>query len=253
MTVHALGEEQGTHFVSMEYVEGPSLAEVIREHGPLPSEMTRQVFRQLLAGLAAAHEAGLIHRDIKSSNILLDRLGGDALGDAGQTVQSEPRASARAVHEESSSHKIAHGHLVKIADFGLALMITGQTRMTMPDSLLGTPEYMSPEQARGDENIDHRTDLYSAGVVLYEMLTGRTPFRADTPTAVIHQILHDEPANPRMLIDSADPVLASLAMRLMTKERGERFDSSAEATAALNAGDPPVHRRCAEDRLGICS
>ena len=103
------------------------------------------------------------------------------------------------------------------------------------------------------ENIDHRTDLYSAGVVLYEMLTGRTPFRADTPTAVIHQILHDEPANPRMLIDSADPVLASLAMRLMTKERGERFDSSAEATAALNAGDPPVHRRCAEDRLGICS
>jgi len=116
-------------------------------------------------------------------------------------------------------------------------MITAQTRVTLGDSILGTPEYMSPEQARGDEHIDHRADLYSAGVVLYEMLTGRTPFRADTPSAVIHQILNTDAPEPRTFNQGVDPVLASLALRLMAKEPGNRLASAKEALTALETGE----------------
>jgi hypothetical protein len=130
----------------------------------------------------------------------------------------------------------ADGLLVKLADFGLARMRSSQTQLTLPASVLGTPEYMSPEQARGEADIDERTDLYSAGVVLYEMLTGRTPFRCDTPTATIHQILNEEPHDPRKFDKSIDPVLASLALRLMAKRREERLASAGEALKALEAG-----------------
>ncbi len=203
VTIHAIERVRGTPYIAMERVNGPSLADVIREQGPLPTEMIREVFRQLLSGLSAAHDAGLIHRDIKPSNILLDG------------YPHGPGISTATVKERTPL-------TVKIADFGLARMISSQTRMTLPDSLLGTPEYMSPEQARGDDNIDQRTDLYSAGVVLYEMLTGRTPFKADSPTAVIHEILHEEPAGPRTLNDATDPFLAGLALRLMAKRREDR-------------------------------
>ncbi len=208
VTVYGVGEACGTRYMAMEHVDGPSLADVIRDGGPLPTDTVRAVFDQLMSGLAAAHDAGLVHRDIKPSNILLD-------GPEG---------------------------LVKITDFGLARMVSSQTRMTLPKSVLGTPEYMSPEQARGDEDIDHRTDLYSAGVVLYEMLTGRTPFKADTPSAVIHQILHDEPCDPRGLCDGVDSGLAGLALQLMGKERERRAGSSACSHVAVGCA-APVKRR----------
>jgi serine/threonine protein kinase len=274
VTVYSVGEQNGTHYIAMERVDGPSLAEVIREHGPLPAETIRDIFRQLMVGLSAAHQAGLIHRDIKPSNLLLDGFPppsqggaggcstlllskegpGEVLPSTGWPTSSEVGAPIRtpSVNEWSSpdatgglstsagngcptlsegggltnsrtpapgggrppdksapSFRAARGRgrtsdttergatlprsfLLKITDFGLARMLSSQTRITLPDSCLGTPEYMSPEQARGDENIDHRADLYSAGVVLYEMLTGRTPFKADAPSAVIHQILYTD-------------------------------------------------------------
>ena len=201
----------------MDYIDGPSLADLIHADGRLAADTVRDFFGQLLSGLAVAHQAGLIHRDIKSSNILLD-------GDFPETKSSPASATAKA----SST--------IKIADFGLARIVSAQTRMTLPDSVFGTPEYMSPEQARGDDNIDHRSDLYSAGVVLYEMLTGRPPFKADAPSAVIHQILHDDPPDPRKVIGSADPRLAALALRLMAKYPEDRFRSASEAIDALHAG-----------------
>ncbi len=317
VTVHAVGEEHGVHFLAMEFIDGPSLRGFIQETGPLvdvgapslaqvaagvspaevgwptslevgdrfestgagaPSlaqqgvgdglhsptfenvahaslspETIRAIFRQLLSGLATAHDAGLIHRDIKSSNILLDK---------GWHGQAEPRATeaelVRGEHLEppptdkeqpslrsdrplsvppghQSSIDALQSSVVKIADFGLARMLSSRTRMTMTGSVLGTPEYMSPEQARGDTELDHRTDLYSAGVVLYEMLTGQTPFRADTPSAVIHQILHHAPPAPRPINKDADSHLASLALRLMAKRLEDRFDSASETIAALDA------------------
>lgn len=119
-------------------------------------------------------------------------------------------------------------------------MRASQTQVTVDGSVLGTPEYMSPEQARGDVDIDHRTDLYSAGVVLYEMLTGRTPFRADTPTATIRKILDEQPRDPRELDRHVDPVLASVALRLMAKEPAERPASAVKVLAALGPGAPAV-------------
>ncbi|MBU0639023.1 MAG: serine/threonine protein kinase [Planctomycetes bacterium] len=329
VTIYAVGEEDGVHFIAMEYVPGPSLAQVIRQRGadeaaelcpgrgtdevpgppadaapdqnpkrqrganvaaelcpgrgpdevpgppadaapdqnpkrrrgadeaagprhdrptgetPVPhsldlsTETIRDIFRQLLAGLAAAHAAGLIHRDIKSSNILLEQ--GSGIGDQG----SERRLAATpdGVHatqpanvnqRPSTTAPRSPLPAVKIADFGLARLLTAQTRMTATGSWLGTPEYMSPEQARGDEDIDHRTDLYSAGVVLYEMLTGRTPFRADTPTATIRKIIDEDPPDPRELDQHVDPNLASLALRLMAKEPEERFQSAQDVLAAFD-------------------
>ena len=196
--------ENGAYYLAMEYVAGPTLAQVIRDRGALPVERTRAIFRQILLGLEAAHEAGLIHRDIKSSNVLLS---------------------------EDEEH-------AKIADFGLALISSTQTRLTVGDSVLGTPEYMSPEQTRGEESLDHRTDLYSAGVVLYEMLTGRTPFKADSPSAVIHRIQNDAPLDPRRAPIPADTPLASLAIRLMAKLPEDRLPSASDIMAALESGRP---------------
>lgn len=221
VAVHAIGEENGTHFIVMEFVSGPTLATLIRNEGPLPAERVRVLFGQILAGLKAAHGAGLVHRDIKSSNILL------------------------------------HGseQLVKIADFGLARMLSAETRMTMSGSIFGTPEYMSPEQARGEENIDHRTDLYSAGVVLYEMLTGRVPFRADASSAMIHAILNMEPPPPHVLCTSADKHLSRLALRLMAKRKDDRFASASDALVALSsATDAPLpnqRRRLRRRAVGV--
>ena len=217
VTVHAVGHERDVHFLAMEYVNGPSLADVIRAQHALPADRIRQIFRQMLSGLACAHQAGLIHRDIKSSNILL---------------------------EQATDH-------VKIADFGLARMVSTQTRLTLDDSTLGTPEYMSPEQARGDETIDHRTDLYSAGVVLYEMLTGETPFRGDRPSGVIYRILHEQPAAPRSVSPAAHPRLADFALRLMAKRPDDRFDAAESALAALDADERlhlPARRRMRQRR-----
>ncbi len=202
VSVFVVGEHDGSHFIAMEYVDGPSLSQVIRKTGPLSAETIRTLFAQLLQGLAAAHGAGLIHRDIKSANLLLEN-GRIELKDGGGGIGT-----------------------LKIADFGLARITTAQTRLTIDRQCLGTPEYMSPEQARGDEDIDHRTDLYSAGVVLYEMLTGRTPFRADSPSAVVRQIIDVQPADPLKVRPEVDPVLSSLAMRLMSKCRDDRLGSA---------------------------
>ncbi len=222
VTVHAIGRERDTHYIAMEYVTGGTLADLIREHGPLDADATRAVFRQLLEALAAAHAAGLIHRDVKSANVLVEsRDQGTGNGEQGtEAARSEKASSDGATRSPFPVPRSLP--LIKLADFGLARMLTAQTRLTTGDGIMGTPEYMSPEQARGDEDIDHRTDLYSAGVVLYEMLTGHTPFRAETPSAVIHRILHEEPKDPRSFQSRVDPRLAIIAGRLMAKGRRDR-------------------------------
>jgi|GEM_PF-1199652 len=215
VTVHDVGEANGIHFFAMEYVDGPTLAGLIRERGSLAADLTRSLFRQILAGLGAAHDAGIVHRDIKPSNIL---------------VLDGPQPQA------------------KIADFGLARVLSAQTRLTMPEAVFGTAEYMSPEQAKGEAHVDHRTDLYSAGVVLYEMLTGRVPFAADAPSAVVYKILHEDPPVPAKNDGGIDSHLMSLSMRLMAKRPKDRFPSASEAMAALD-GSARVHSPEARRRI----
>lgn len=212
VAVRHVGDQDGTSFMVMEYVRGSSLAEVIRQHGALDGERVRSYFRQIMNGLGAAHDAGLIHRDLKPSNILID--------DATQTA--------------------------KIADFGLARIIDSQSQLTLPQAVFGTPQYMSPEQARGDATIDLRSDLYSAGVVLYEMLTGRPPFRGESPSALLHQIIHTDPPHPGASAPQSDERLAALALRLMAKRPEDRFASVAEVLHFANCDLPitfPARRR----------
>lgn len=211
ITVHGIGEQNGAPFIVMEYVRDGSLADLLRSAPPLSTTEVRRLLSEILAGLNAAHQCGLLHRDIKPSNILLDG--------------PDRRA--------------------KVADFGLARIASNQITITQHDSLLGTPEYMSPEQIRGDRRIDQRTDLYSVGVVLHEMLTGTTPFRSETPTATIHRIMTEEPRDPCRLATGVDLTLARIALRLMAKDPADRFQSAAEVLAALNSGSSVAlpHRR----------
>ncbi len=229
VTVYAVGQERGVHFIAMEYVPGTNLADLLRDYGAVPAGFARVITRQLLSGLHAAHEAGLIHRDIKSSNVLLQ-----------YDDEELPQATAHSSRTHAASdapHPVPLGQpCAKLADFGLARMRSSQTQLTLHNAVIGTPEYMSPEQARGDERIDHRTDLYSAGVVLYEMLTGQPPFRTDTATATVHRILHDTVEPPQIRVQGADVHLSALALRLMAKQPEDRFPTAADALAALESG-----------------
>lgn len=222
ITVFAVGEHRGTRYLAMEYVQGPTLCQLIRKDGPLAHDVAHGLFLQLLSGLAASHGIGLIHRDIKSANLLIAGSKGRP-GEAGDDCRAETADSELFL-------------VLKIADFGLARLVSSQTRMTLPGAQLGTPEYMSPEQARGDQEIDIRSDLYSAGVVLYEMTTGKTPFEAESPSAVVHRILHDDVTDPRSITRDADRVLASIALRLLAKKPADRFATAADVIKATRTG-----------------
>ncbi|MBM4073393.1 MAG: serine/threonine protein kinase [Planctomycetes bacterium] len=148
VTIHHVGEDRGVPFLAMPWLKGMSLEERLKQPAPLKPAQVARVGRQVALGLAAAHDQGLIHRDIKPANIWLEASTG---------------------RESGESH-------VKILDFGLARALADDMHLTQPGAILGTPAYMAPEQARG-EAVDHRCDLFSLGVVLYRLATGRLPFR----------------------------------------------------------------------------
>ncbi|MCP5102953.1 MAG: serine/threonine protein kinase [bacterium] len=151
--VYAIGEEEGLHYFAMEYVKGTTLAHIKKDEGTLEPGRAVAITRQVAEALGEAHKAGLVHRDIKPSNIMLD-------------------ASGKA----------------KVADFGIAFVIEAKTKLTQAGSIIGTPEYLSPEQCEG-KPVDGRSDIYSLGVTLYEVLTGRTPYEADTPVSMLMKIV----------------------------------------------------------------
>jgi serine/threonine-protein kinase len=154
-----LGEERGTHFITMEFVEGQDLKKLIRQSGQLAIGTTINIIKQVCLGLSEAHTLGVVHRDLKPSNIMID-----ADGNA------------------------------RIMDFGIARSIVGKG-LTGAGVMIGTPEYMSPEQVEA-KDIDQRSDIYSLGIIMYEMLTGRLPFEADTPFAIGVKHKSEIPKNP---------------------------------------------------------
>lgn len=194
--IHDLGEDQGHLFLSMEYVEGQSLAELIRRHGTLPTERVRDVVRQICAGLSAAHAKGVIHRDLKPANVLL-------------TPDQQ----------------------VKIIDFGLA-RVTNLEGMTATGMLLGTPEYMAPEQIKGG-SVDARTDLYSLGALIYHAITGRPPFTGDTPIAVSLAQATEDPPAPSQLRPDLDTEWDVFVLKALSKQRDDRFESASAMAEAL--------------------
>ena len=197
--------QDGQLYLVMEYLRGRDLARVAYEEGPLPFRRIVNVLRQVLAALSEAHHLGIIHRDLKPENIILEpmRTGGD---------------------------------FVKVVDFGLAKMRESSTQpsITSPGIVCGTPEYMSPEQGRGD-TIDARSDLYAVGVIFFQLLTGRLPFEAESPTQVVLMHISTQPPDPRKLAPERQiptPLVDVLLMAL-AKEPQHRFSDADEFGEAL--------------------
>ena len=192
VVVYAVEESpEGLPFIVMEYIPGPSVAELLRERMRLDPRHAAELAAQAARGLAAAHEAGLIHRDIKPANILFDPATGRA----------------------------------RIVDFGLA-HIAEVPGSIGEGTLVGTPSYMSPEQARGQGQVDARTDQYSLGASLYEMLTGEPPFRG-TPAMVMHQVLEEEPRPPRQLNEAIPRDLETICLKTLAKDPKHRYPNAA--------------------------
>ena len=203
VTIHAVGETNGLPYLVMEYVVGATLEERIRQMGPLKVEEILRIGMQAASGLAAAHAQGIVHRDVKPSNILL----------------------------ENGIER------VKLADFGLA-RATDDAKVTQAGIVAGTPEYMSPEQAR-DEPIDYRSDLFSLDAVLYAMCTGRSPFRASSIAAAIHRVCQDTPRPIRETNPDIPDWLVAIIDRLLAKKPEARFETAARVSEVL--GDYLLH------------
>jgi hypothetical protein len=198
LPVYDYGEAGGRFFIVFRYVQnGSSLSDLLGQ--PLPLDVALSLMKQTLAALAYAHGRGIVHRDVKPSNILLP----------------EP-------------------NLALLSDFGLAHLLQDNTRLTMSGLVIGTPAYMAPEQAEG-RSLDARTDLYAAGVVLYEMLTGRVPFDADTPMAALLKTLHAPAAPPRSINPDIPQAVEQVILRALEKDSDKRYQSATEMAAALEA------------------
>ncbi|HEY6962345.1 MAG TPA: Stk1 family PASTA domain-containing Ser/Thr kinase [Gaiellaceae bacterium] len=189
------GYAEGTYYIAMEFLDGRTLKELLVKNGPTPIPIAIDYARQILGALAFAHRNGIVHRDIKPHNIVV---GGD-------------------------------GRL-KVTDFGIAR--SGASQMTEAGSIVGTAQYLSPEQARGAP-VDARSDLYSLGIVLYEMLTGRVPFTGDTPVEIAMKHLSQVPDPPSKLRNGVPHDLDAIVMRALAKDPDQRYSSAEEMDADL--------------------
>ncbi|MEV6354687.1 protein kinase domain-containing protein [Streptomyces hydrogenans] len=196
-------------YIVMEYVEGQPLGSVlasdVRQYGAMPADKALKVTADVLAALEVSHEMGLVHRDIKPGNVMMTKRG-----------------------------------VVKVMDFGIArAMQSGVTSMTQTGMVVGTPQYLSPEQALG-RPVDARSDLYSVGIMLFQLLTGRLPFDADSPLAIAYAHVQEEPVAPSSVNRSVSPAMDALVARALRKNPNERFPSAAamrdECLRVLSAG-----------------
>ena len=214
-----LGElDDGTRYMVLEFLDGLTLADRIHQHGRLSPEQATPILHQLLEGLGAAHQAGIIHRDLKPANVfLLQRPG-------------QPE-------------------FVKILDFGVSkfnVLSSGDDAfsMTKTGAVMGTPFYMSPEQAKGARSIDARSDLYTVGVILYECLTGQVPYHAETFNELMFKIVLEAPRPPETFVPDLDPGISAIVRKAMAREPADRYQTAAELQQALAerpvAPDGPV-------------
>ena len=198
VSIHDFGQtDDGQHFYIMEYLEGRTLAQALGDTQVMRPERVLHIAAQLAAGLSAAHTVGIIHRDLKPDNIMvLNRL-----GDA---------------------------DFVKILDFGLAKVLDSQNKLTAIGVVLGTPQYMSPEACESRQDIDHRCDIYSVGILMFQMLCGQVPFVGESMGEVLVKQVTQLPPAPRALNPSIPPSVEQIVLRCLAKDRAVRFQTMAE-------------------------
>jgi serine/threonine protein kinase/Tfp pilus assembly protein PilF len=204
LTIHEIGEIGGLRFMASEYIEGQTLTELLRQEKPTLIEVL-QIAIQIVSALQAAHEAGIVHRDIKPDNVMIRRDGIVKVLDFGLAKLSEPPASARGfdLKKEAAAGRVS----------------------TIPGIIMGTPNYMSPEQARG-KDIDHQTDIFSFGVVLYGMLSGSSPFAGDTISDIIASVLTKEPKPLREINQETPVALEIIVHKALQKDKEQRYQTA---------------------------
>jgi serine/threonine protein kinase len=193
--VHDFGEEDGYTYIVMPFIENGTLADLLGR--PLLSTLMRRIITQVGDALDCAHCQGIIHRDVKPSNILIDRRGNCLL-----------------------------------SDFGIAKIVAGSSHFTRTGGIVGTPAYMSPEQIQGEE-LDGRSDIYSLGIVLYEMAAGRPPYRAETPPAIFVKHLHDPLPPPRSFNPALPEGIQRVILKALAKDREDRYATAHDLVRAL--------------------
>lgn len=206
VAVYDWGSNDDTFYMAMEYIDGRSLAEVLVASPKLPLETALAITSEAAAGLGFAHDNGMVHRDVKPGNIMLTEEGG-----------------------------------VKVADFGIARAMDGGESLTQTGNVMGTAAYFSPEQARG-ESVDRRSDLYSLGVVLFEMATGQRPFSGSSPVSVAYKHVGEAPPRPTAIDGSLPPFIDAVLATLLAKDPNERYADAEELRAELQrvgAGETP--------------
>ncbi len=208
--IHDIGEHEGITYISMEFIHGANLKSIISEQGALPRKHALLITKQICKALQASHNKGIIHKDIKPPNILIE----------------------------------SGNNLVKVVDFGLA---RGEDMMKVTSTglLVGTPNYISPEQARGSD-IDLRCDIYSLGVVMYEMFTGHLPFKANSPLAVCNMHLNEPPATPESVNPNVTPNISKIILKCIEKDPSLRYQDCGEILSDIS--------RClimSEDKLNV--
>jgi DNA-binding response OmpR family regulator len=199
---HDIGEWQGTHYITMEFIRGVTVADLLEKRGRLTVESTLAIGTQLADALAVAHDQDIVHRDIKPQNLMIDESG-----------------------------------VLKVADFGLARTVQRDKALTQAGYIIGTLRYMAPEQLVGGD-LDARTDLYAVGVVLFECLTGRLPYEASSPMAILAAVMEQKAPDVSTIASDAPPALGAVISRLLEGEPEKRFASARELAEALGQVQP---------------
>jgi WD40 repeat protein/tRNA A-37 threonylcarbamoyl transferase component Bud32 len=211
VAIHEVGIHEGQHFFSMDYVEGQNLAHLVGQR-PLPPTQAAKYVKLIAEAIHYAHEQGILHRDLKPSNVLID------------SATDQPR----------------------ITDFGLAKRLDGESSLTMTGQVLGSPNFMPPEQAGGSRGkVGRQSDVYGLGAILYYLLTARAPFQAESLQTIVTQVLNTEPLSPQLLNPAVRPDLETICLKCLEKEPARRFKNAQEVGDELGRflGGEPIHAR----------